>query len=503
MYQWYSIHCTLRCVRPQISRRPKMSSSNATKVSSAKSLDQSSSPATTWRCIRAGSSVRGGGGNSAAAAISSSASPCLIRMSSRRHCHSGFSLISSAWSAVFASDDGCFVTVALVESTEPLDEVEAEAEAGDDDTVVVGAAAVVLSWIAVSSSLDRSPPPPGKWSSAALLLACFSDIFDRMTAGGLSMLTGRVLIPTRENEYPLSSSSSVSESERGSYCCLRGLAPSLLCPAAVSPPMVVTELRLAAVKELVTDVWVLPVQSVDALLPSSSSSETIPPSSFPLPSSSEDGSLSLLSSRSKCRSVRFHDATARDRKAGVVDLLDADAPLVDDDNALLFLADLLLSEAILAPNDCFFFFFVVAVVLVPLLLPWGAFCAAILVGAKEESSLRTSGADFSASASSSSRAMEAYRLVLLVSFGAAPADPLRGGAPTDPVPLVLLAPATLEGTKVAARLALGPTTVVLAVPQEDLASRARARSKTDRGRPEGAVVSLVDVLMVGWLGEQE
>ena len=265
--------------------------------------------------------------------------------------------------------------------------------------------------------------------------------------------------------------------------------------------MVVTELKLAAVKELVTDVWVLPVQSVDALLPSSSSSETIPPSSFPLPSSSEDGSLSLLSSRSKCRSVRFHDATARDRKAGVVDLLDADAPLVDDDDALLFLADLLLSEAILAPNDCFFFF-VVAVVLVPLLLPWGAFCAAILVGAKEELLPRTSCADFSAPAPSSSRAMEAYRLVLLVSFGAAPADPLRGGAPTDPVPLVLLAPATLE-TKVAARLALGPTTAVLAVPQEDLASRARARSKTDRGRPEGAVVSLVDVLMVGWLGEQE
>jgi len=266
--------------------------------------------------------------------------------------------------------------------------------------------------------------------------------------------------------------------------------------------MVVTELRLAAVKELVTDVWVLPVQSVDALLPSSSSSETIPPSSFPLPSSSEDGSLSLLSSRSKCRSVRFHDATARDRKAGVVDLLDVDAPLVVDDDALLFLADLLLSEAILAPNDCFFFF-VVAVVLVPLLLPWGAFCAAILVGAKEELLPRTSCADFSAPASSSSRAMEAYRLLLgTVSFGAAPADPLRGGAPTDPVPLVLLAPATLE-TKVAARLALGPTTVVLAVPQEDLASRARARSNTDMGRPEGAVVSLVNVLMVGWLGEQE
>ena len=155
----------------------------------------------------------------------------------------------------------------------------------------------------------------------------------------------------------------------------------------------------------------------------------------------------------------------------------------------------------MAPNDCFFFFFVVVVVLVPLLLPWGAFCAAILVGAKEELLPRTSGADFSAPASSSSRAMEAYRLLLgTVSFGVAPADPLRGGAPTDPAPLVLLAPATLEGTKVAARLALGPTTAVLAVPQEDLASRARARSNTDMGRPEGAVVSLVNVLMVGWLG---
>ena len=178
-------------------------------------------------------------------------------------------------------------------------------------------------------------------------------------------------------------------------------------------------------------------------------------------------------------------------------MLDADAPLVVDDGALLFLADLLLSEAILAPKVCFFF--VVVVVLVPLLLPWGAFCAAILVGAKEELFLRTSGAVFSAPASSSSRAMEAYRLVRLVSFGAAPAGPLRGGAPTDPVPLVLLAPATLE-TKVAARLALGPTTAVLAVPLER-ASRARARSNTDMGRPEGPlVVSLVDVLMVVGLG---
>ena len=249
--------------------------------------------------------------------------------------------------------------------------------------------------------------------------------------------------------------------------------------------MVVTE--LAAVKELVTDVWVLPVQSVDALLSSSSSSEIS--SSLPLPSSSsdeeEDGSLSLLSRRSKCRSARFHDATARERKAGAVeDLLD---PLVDDEDPRI----LLLSEAILPPKVCLFFFVVPA----PLLF-WGAILVAILVGAKEQlSGGGTSCADFSVS--SSSLAMEAYRRLLgFISFEAAPAGPRRG-APTGPVPA---APATclaLEGTKVAARLVLGPTAGTGLVLQDlDLASRARARSRTDRGRPEVPVVASVDVLMV-------
>ena len=244
--------------------------------------------------------------------------------------------------------------------------------------------------------------------------------------------------------------------------------------------MVVTE--LAAVKELVTEVWVLPVQFVDALL-SSSSSETSS-SLFSPPSSSEEGSLSLLSRRSKCRSARFHDATARDRKAGVPDLLD---PLVVEGDALI----LLLSDAILAPNDCLCFF---AVTFLPAIL---AGLLAILVGAEEQLLLPgggTSCADFSAS--SSSLAMEAYRLLLgFISSEAAPTGPR--GAPTGPVPA---APATclaLEGTKVAARLVLGPTAGTGLVLQDlDLASRARARSRTDRGRPEVPVVASVDVLMV-------
>jgi len=68
--------------------------------------------------------------------------------------------------------DDCFVTVALVESTEPLEEAEEEAEqkeveassiaallsALDDLDCTTGLLVVVLSWIAVSSSLERSPP---------------------------------------------------------------------------------------------------------------------------------------------------------------------------------------------------------------------------------------------------------------------------------------------------------------------------------------------------------
>jgi len=180
------------------------------------------------------------------------------------------------------------------------------------------------------------------------------------------MLTGRVLMPTRAPRdavmaplYPLSSSSSVSESDESYWVrstllllLLLGAPPSLLFPAVVSMVAEVTE--LAAVKEFVTEVWVLPVQLVEASeqLLSSSEMASTPPSSLPLPSD-EDGSLSSLS---KYFSVLFHDATARVRKAGVDAVLVSFLLLLVDEEEALF-ADialaLVLSDAIFAAKDFF------------------------------------------------------------------------------------------------------------------------------------------------------
>lgn len=255
---------------------------------------------------------------------------------------------------------------------------------------------------------------------------CLPGILERMTCGGLSILTGRVLMPTREPRddtimaplYPLSSSSSSSDSDDScwsssfvdAWLVFRPFAPSLLLPI-VSPPVVVEVTELAAVKEFVTDVWVLPVQLVDAAEHSlASSSEQSSPSPLPLPSEDDDGSLS---SGSKYFSVLFQDATARDRKAGVVfaELLSLFLPLLDDEAVVCrfpeeFLVFFDLSDAILAPRDS----------LVVVFGLWMLVLEGILLAGAEEGHSVTSCAGFCLtvllSASSSSLAIEAYRLVL-------------------------------------------------------------------------------------------
>lgn len=87
-----------------------------------------------------------------------------------------------------------------------------------------------------------------------------------MTCGGLSILTGRVLMPTREPRddtnmaplYPLSSSSS-SDSEDTAWSASASTltlprVPVPLPLPVVSPPVVAEVTELAAVKEFVTDV---------------------------------------------------------------------------------------------------------------------------------------------------------------------------------------------------------------------------------------------------------
>jgi len=195
--------------------------------------------------------------------------------------------------------------------------------------------------------------------------------------------------------YPLSSSSSESDASGESF-------PVAAFPAAVTSPPVVAEVtELAAVKEFVTLVWVLPVQ-LDSLSPSETSSARMSSSSWSLPSD-DDGSLS---SGSKYFSVLFQLATALLRKAGVVFIEPLSLlPLLDEDDEGRFTELVLvfaLSDSILALRD-----FLAAALIFFLWVLSGILLGA--VSAEEEGHSVTSCDDFFAPVSSRSREIAVYR----------------------------------------------------------------------------------------------